>query len=139
MICRIFENGTLLNYKYSVVLSSYNGKIMLGRHRERDTWEMQGGHIEANETPLEAARRELYEESGALEFIMQPLRDYLTVTDNGNAGAAGMVFAAEIKKLGILPDFEIAEVKLFDEMPDNLTYPELTRILFDYLKNNNKN
>ena len=46
---------------------------MLGRHRERDTWEMQGGHIEANETPLEAARRELYEESGALEFIMQPL------------------------------------------------------------------
>lgn len=112
---------------------------MLGRHRERDTWEMQGGHIEANETPLEAARRELYEESGALEFIMQPLRDYLTVTDNGNAGAAGMVFAAEIKKLGILPDFEIAEVKLFDELPDNLTYPELTRILFDYLKNNNKN
>lgn len=79
---------------------------MLGRHRERDTWEMQGGHIEANETPLEAA---------------------------------GMVFAAEIKKLGILPDFEIAEVKLFDELPDNLTYPELTRILFDYLKNNNKN
>ena len=112
---------------------------MLGRHRERDTWEMQGGHIEANETPLEAARRELYEESGALEFVMQPLCDYLTVTDNGNAGAAGMVFAAEIKKLGILPDFEIAEVKLFDELPDNLTYPELTRILFDYLKNNNKN
>ena len=42
-------------------------------------------------------------------------------------------------KLGILPDFEIAEVKLFDELPDNLTYLELTRILFDYLKNNNKN
>ena len=46
-----------------VVLSRYRGKILLSRHKDRDTWETQGGHIEPGETPLEAARRELRQES----------------------------------------------------------------------------
>ena len=61
-------------YKYVVVLSYYNGKILLSRHKSRSTWETQGGHIEENETPLEAAKRELFEESGAMDYSMVPSR-----------------------------------------------------------------
>ena len=46
------------DYKYVVVLSRYQGKLLLSQHRDRNTWETQGGHIEPGETPEEAARRE---------------------------------------------------------------------------------
>ena len=41
-------------------------------HKERDTWESPGGHIDEGETPLEAAERELYEETGAIDFDFKP-------------------------------------------------------------------
>ena len=124
MICKTYETGRLQQYKYVVVLSSYQGKILLSRHKERTTWETQGGHIDAGETPLEAAKRELYEESGALEFDIEPLCDYWA------GDAAGMVFTANIHKLGDIPDSEMAEVKTFDTLPENLTYPAITPVLF---------
>ena len=68
MITKTYPLGKLKKYKYVVVLSYYNGKILLSRHKDRSTWETQGGHIEENETPIEAAKRELFEESGALVF-----------------------------------------------------------------------
>lgn len=67
------ELGKLQQYKFVVVLSRFKGKILLSRHKDRTTWETQGGHIEAGETPLEAAKRELYEESGAIEFEIEAL------------------------------------------------------------------
>ena len=60
MVSRTFDLGSLETYKYVVVLSEYNGKILLSRHKDRTTWETQGGHIEDGETPLDAAKRELY-------------------------------------------------------------------------------
>ena len=43
--------------KFSVIISKSNGKWVFCKHRERDTYEVPGGHREANETILEAARR----------------------------------------------------------------------------------
>ncbi len=49
-------------------------------------------------------------------------------------GANGMVFCAKIRKLDAIPESEMAEVKTFDTLPDNLTYPAITPNLFAYLK-----
>ena len=62
--CRVFPIGFLERYKYTVICAAYQGKWLLSRHRQRSTWETQGGHIEAGETPLACAKRELFEESG---------------------------------------------------------------------------
>lgn len=132
MECRTYDAGVLETYKYVVVLSRYQGKILLSRHRERTTWETQGGHIEPGETPLEAARRELYEESGAREYAIEPLCDYWAGDEEDNAN--GMVFAAEIRELGPLPESEMAETRLFDRLPDNITYPDITPRLFERAK-----
>ena len=132
MTCKVCPLGTLAPYKYVVVMSKYQGKILLSRHRDRTTWETQGGHIAPGETPLEAARRERYEESGALDFDIRPVFDYWAGDEKGSA--SGQVFAAKIRTLGPLPNSEMAEVRAFDEVPPNVTYPAITPEIFASLE-----
>ncbi|MBQ1974319.1 MAG: NUDIX domain-containing protein [Ruminococcus sp.] len=110
--CRKLALGTAEKPKYVVVLSYCGGKKLLSRHRARTTWETQGGHIEPGETPLQAAKRELYEESGAAEHAIVPLFDYEAGDDNGSA--TGVVFRAEVTRLGSIPESEMEEVRVFD-------------------------
>lgn len=126
--CDVHPLDTLRTYKYVVVLSRYQGKYLLSRHKERTTWETQGGHIEPGETPLQAAKRELFEESGAVQYQIEPLFDYRAGDPWGESN--GMVFAAEIEELGPLPQSEMAEVKAWDQLPENLTYPAITPVLW---------
>lgn len=127
-ICKKLALGAVKAPRFVVVLSHQEGKILLSRHRQRQTWETQGVHIEPGETPGQAARRELFEESGAAAFTLQPLFDYW-VGDEAT-GAGGVVFAAQVDRLGPLPESEMAEVRAFDELPENLTYPDITPHLF---------
>lgn len=135
MICKTYPLHTLEgSYKYVVILSQMNGHILLSCHKERTTWETQGGHIESGETPLQAAHRELFEESGAAEYTLMPLCDYWAGSEDGLRGESGVVFTANIRKLGDLPESEMAEVQCFDELPDNLTYPPITKAVFRYME-----
>ena len=115
MTCRTYPLGSLKDYKYVVILSEHQRKILLSQHRSRTTWETQGGHIEPGESPMEAARRELYEESGALEYEIAPLCDYWAGTPEDWAN--GMVFRAKISKLGPLPESEMAETTVYAALP----------------------
>ena len=133
MTCRTYPLGSLKDYKYVVILSEHQGKILLSQHRSRTTWETQGGHIEPGESPVEAARRELYEESGDLEYEIVPICDYGAGTPEDWAN--GMVFRAVISKRGPLPQSEMARVRTFDRLPANVTYPVITPVLFAYLQN----
>lgn len=126
--CKTSPLESLQPYKYVVVFSVYEGRLLFSRHRERDTWETQGGHIEPGETPLEAARRELFEESGAVDFDIRPLFDYYAWDEEG--GANGMVFAALIRRLNPLPESEMAQVCSFPSLPQALTYPGITPVLY---------
>lgn len=127
MLSKIFPLNTFPAYKYVVTLSFMDGRYLFSRRRDRDTWETQGGHIEEGETPLEAARRELWEESGAVDYDMEPLCDYWAGSRTGSD--VGVVFVAHIRRLEPLPDSEMAETRTFDRLPDNLTYPGITPVL----------
>lgn len=115
---------------FSVVLSRYRGGWLFSRHRDRQTWETQGGHIEPGESQEEAARRELYEESGAVPRTMTPLCGYWV--DRGGERRYGALFLADVERLDPLPESEIAEVRWFSALPEDLTYPEITPILYAY-------
>ena len=130
--CRVFPPDTFPAFQYVVVFSRMNGRWLFSRHRARQTWETQGGHIEPGETPMEAARRELYEESGARAFTIAPVCDYWAGNDEGSS--VGAVFLAEITELGELPESEMAEVRAFDGLPENVTYPAITPMLFERIE-----
>ena len=125
--CNVYPCGTLKEYKYVVVCTRYDGKWILSRHKKRDTWETQGGHIEVGETPSEAAARELYEESGIRDAEIVPVCDYYGYDDKGHAN--GMVFLARVRSIGALPESEMECVQAFEELPENLTYPNVTPVL----------
>ena len=126
--CYIHPFGTLNPVKYVVVCTFFEGKYLLSRHRERSTWETQGGHIEPGETALDAAKREFFEESGVKKAEFFPVCDYLGV--NPPRQANGTVYLAVVEELGTLPHSEMAETALFDRLPENLTYPNVTPRLF---------
>ena len=134
MEVNIFELGVISDSLLSFVVmpSRYLGKWAFVRHKDRFTWEMPGGHIEYGEIPLEAAKRDLYEETGAVEFGLEAVFDY-SVT-NENRTTYGRVFSCKIDKLGSLPQMEIEEVRLFDDIPEDLTYPYIQGLLYSTVK-----
>lgn len=115
-------------YLFVTAISRHAGRLLLSRHRCRGTWETQSGHIEPGETPLQAMRRELYEEAGALDFDLVPVCDYSA------KGTHGVFFFADIHSLGPLPQSEMAEVRHFDALPPELTYPGISPVLYDQVK-----
>ena len=102
--------------RYAVVAARCGGQWVLSRHRERDTWELPGGHREPGEDIDAAARRELYEETGAELFTLSRICVY-SVTEGGRTDY-GMLYFAEIDMLGELPESEIAERRLFELLPE---------------------
>lgn len=100
------------------------------RHRERSTWECPGGHIEPGESPLEAARRELYEETGAHARSLTPLCLY-SVSRDGGEETHGLLCVAEVSAVGELPPgSEMACARFFSSWPEAWTYPDIQPFLF---------
>ena len=126
--------GSMGSYRFVVSLSRYQGQWLFSRHRARSTWEGQGGHIEDGETPAQAMERELFEESGALKAKIIPICDYAVSGEDGSFGPAGQFFFSEIDLLGELPETEIGEVRLFDGLPEDMTYPHILPSLWDKLQ-----
>jgi len=102
--------------KYIVLLTKYQGQFILIRHKDRTVWELPGGKIEPGETPIQAAGRELFEESGAVIFELSPIGIYQM------NGSYGMAFYAEVDTLDALPESEIAEIRLSEDLPEGLNY-----------------
>ena len=128
--------GTGNHYLYVVIVSKYRGKYIWVQHKARSTWEIPGGHIESGETPDDAAKRELMEETGAMKFIIKPVCDYSVKIDDKEG--ISRLYIANIEELGPLPESEIRRIDFFDNMPSELTYPAIQPILFAEVLNNIK-
>lgn len=112
---------------FAVILAKTDGKWIFCKHKERDTLEVPGGHREAGETILEAAKRELREETGAVDFDIKPICVYSVkgktrVNENLDDESFGMLFIADVFSFEEIHS-EIEKIVISDELVDNWTYP----------------
>lgn len=113
--------------KFAVIISEYQGQWVFCKHKERETLEVPGGHREPGEDIEETARRELYEETGAIKYQMEPIGIYsVTSPDNSNSEETfGKLFYAQVEKFEEELHSEIEKIVITDELPENWTYPEI--------------
>lgn len=111
--------------KFAVIISRMNGKWVFCRHKDRNTYEIPGGHREAGEAILDTAKRELYEETGAIKYTIAPICIYsVTAPDNFDGEETfGALFFAEIAEREGELHSEIERVDLLDALPETWTYP----------------
>lgn len=126
------DNGLL---KFAVIFAMYDGKYVFCKHRQRDTLEIPGGHREENETIDNTAKRELYEETGAIDFDIEPIGVY-SVTEKGNFDGAetfGMLYYANIRGFETELHNEIEKIIITDKVPKSWTYPTIQPEIFEYV------
>lgn len=100
------------------------GEVLVIHHRRLGTWLPVGGELEAGETPLEAARRELVEESGLtgafhdLDGACDGVPPGYLGYEEHVAGAKGLhmnfVFVADVAGSDVRPNHEFEEFRWVD-------------------------
>ena len=113
--------------EFAVIISKSNGKWVFCKHKERDTFEVPGGHRETGEKIEDTAVRELKEETGAVDFNIKPVCVYSVkgktrVNENAAKESFGMLYAAEIFSFEEIHS-EIEKIVLSDDLIRQWTYP----------------
>jgi 8-oxo-dGTP diphosphatase len=129
MIINFHELDKKVDLQFSVIVTKDQKGFVYVKHQNRNTWEIPGGHIEAGESALDAANRELIEETAAKDYTIQEVCLYsVTIEDRTTYGG---LFYAEISSYHSSLEFEISEVQSFEHIPTDLTYPKIQPLLLN--------
>ena len=123
--------------QYAVIISKYQKQWVFCKHKHRNTLEIPGGHREINEPIIHTAKRELYEETGAIEYTIEPICVYSVIQNNQET--FGMLYFANITHFEKELHHEIEKVEFLEHFPMHWTYPDIQPLLIqEYLKKPSK-
>ena len=133
MEVKFYESTKDTLLKFAIIISRSKGKWVFCKHKDRDTYEVPGGHRVNGETILAAAKRELTAETGAVDFTIQPICVYSvtgkTRVNESGEETFGMLYYADIQTFDKELHSEMEQVVLLDELPAKWTYPLIQPLL----------
>jgi 8-oxo-dGTP diphosphatase len=108
------------------VIINNEGLILIIKHAGDEThlenlWDVPGGRFEYGETPQEGLKREVKEESGLEIQIVEPIRTWTFMRDNGEQ-IFGTTFLCETEGLDVglgdeHTEFRWVEAQVLDDFP----------------------
>lgn len=129
MEVKFYDSITDELLKFAVIISKSNGKWVFCKHKERDTYEVPGGHREENES---------IDETGATQFVINPICVYSVTGKNrvndSSEETFGMLYFADIIMFEEELHSEMEKVVLLDELPTEWTYPLIQPLLIEEYK-----
>ena len=137
---RFYDSVDDRKLRFAVIVTKTEGRWVFCKHRERNTLEVPGGHREPGEDILTTAKRELREETGAVDFSIEPVCVY-SVTAPWNFDGQetfGMLFFADVKIFEKELHSEIERIVIQDELPEAWTYPEIQPYLMEEVERRRK-
>lgn len=135
---KFYDNADDALLKFAVIIARTNGKWIFCKHKERDTYEVPGGHRENGESILDTAKRELSEETGATDFSIQQVCVYSVkgktrFNERLDDETFGMLYVADITAFEEI-NSEIEKIIITDCLVDNWTYPLIQPKLIEEAK-----
>lgn len=127
--------GSLDHIAYVWMIVKYKEKFVLSWHRKSKKWDNVGGHVEENENPLAAAKRELFEETGAVDFDNIPICDFKAFREDGIFNNNGRTYFVIAREFSNLPEgSEMDKIGFFDEIPEDFRYDGSRKEMTDSFK-----
>ena len=109
--------------------------FLLVHHRERKSWELPGGHIEAGESARDCAIRELFEETGqrAEHLDFRAVLEYRAGSDNRIY--YGTLYSGEVPSPApFRENDEISQITLWDGKTDIGYIDEIDRAVINLIQ-----
>lgn len=102
-VCRLsFERDAFqVDSRHVLVIAKFNGKWLLTEHRERGL-EFPGGKAETGESLAEAAKREVYEETGGIIERLEWFAEYLVQSEPPFSKTVFTGTVAAIDEIGLM-------------------------------------
>ncbi len=137
---KVVGHRTLLQVGASVIVEDEKGRVLLQLRTDNHCWGYAGGSVDLDEVVEEAAKRELFEETGLVAEKLELFGVYSGpethyVYPNGDeVSNVDLVFLCK-EYSGTLKcqEEEVEELRFFyaDEMPENLSLP-IKKALYDW-------
>lgn len=121
-------------YTGAIVIPFYGDKFVMTFHPGRKGWEFPGGKKEENESLLQCAIRETFEETGAILSELKPIGYYRIVKDKH--AFKTLVYKGNVAIFEPKPRWSETDlVKLFDNLPKNISFDDdIYKIIINHIK-----